>query len=167
LTLVIDASVVLRSLVPSPEGEQGSERATAFLSHVAEQGIRVLQPAHWLADLGQALLDISPRTASRDLTLLAALEWPESREPGALVLACELAIRLRRPLRETLYHAVALEAEDGVLITADASYRRAARGIARVLSIEEWHAGDMAPERSRGGRSGQRVTARRMTPSGG
>jgi hypothetical protein len=141
LTLVIDASVVLRSLVPNADNGESCERAAAFLARVAGQEIQVLQPAHWLADVGEALRTLSPQTASRDLTLLAALEWPECREPGALIRACELAARLRRPIRETLYHAVALEAEDGVLITADASYRRAARGIARVLSVEEWSAG--------------------------
>ena len=151
MTLVIDASVVLRSLVPSPDDGESCARAAAFLAQIAGQGIRVLQPAHWLADVAEALLRLSPDTASRDLTLLVALEWPECHEPGALIRACELAVLLRRPIRETLYHAVALEAEDGVLVTADASYRRAARRIARVASIEEWSAADAAPVRSRGG----------------
>jgi hypothetical protein len=167
LTLVIDASVVLRSLVASPDDAESCERAAAFLARIAEQEYPVLQPAHWLADVAGALLAISPQTTSRDLTLLAALEWPECRAPGALVRACELAIRLRRPVRETLYHAVALESQDGVLITADLTYRRAARRIARVLSIEEWSAGDQAPGRSGGGGSRQRVTGPSSTPSGG
>ena len=167
MTLVIDASVVLRSLVPSPDDAQSCEQAAAFLARVAEREYPVLQPPHWLMDVAGALLAISPQTAGRDLTLLAALEWPECREPGALIRACELAVRLRRPIRETLYHAVALEAEDGVLITADASYRRAARRIAGVLSIEEWRSGDDEPARSRGGGSRQRVTATRATRSDG
>jgi predicted nucleic acid-binding protein len=161
VTLVIDASVILRSLVGGPDDLRESERAAAFLVRVAEAEFPVLQPAHWLADVAGALVRVTPHTAVRDVAMLAALDWPECREPVALTRACELAARLGRPVRETLYHAVALEADGGVLITADASYRRAARRIARVVSVEEWAARDRSEaggNRGGGPRSGRLVT---------
>jgi predicted nucleic acid-binding protein len=140
MTLVIDGSVILRALVGRPEDVQESERAAAFLVRVAESEYPVLQPAHWLADVAGALVKVAPQTALRDVAILAALEWPECREPVALTRACELAAQFGRPVRETLYHAVALEADAGLLVTADTRYRRAVRGIGRVISVEEWAA---------------------------
>lgn len=167
MTLVIDASVVLRSLIACPGDALASERAAAALSRVVEGEHGVLQPPHWLAEVAEALQSMSPQTASQDVTLLAALEWPECREPLVFSRACELAALLRRPVRETLYHATALEAEDGLLVTADLSYLRAARHVSRVVSVAEWLASGRPAAGPSGGGGGPRSTSPKASRSGG
>jgi predicted nucleic acid-binding protein len=54
------------------------------------------------------------------------------------MVTCEMAIQLRQHLFDTLYHAVALETADAVLITADERYFRAARSIGGIARLKDW-----------------------------
>ena len=63
---------------------------------------------------------------------------PVSDEAVVLRRACELAIESRQHLFDTLYHAVALEADGAMLVTADARYLLAARRLGRVCALPEW-----------------------------
>lgn len=54
--------------------------------------------------------------------------------------ACRLSIELNHHLFDTLYHAVALETADTVLVTADWHYLDKARHLGRIISLEEWPA---------------------------
>jgi predicted nucleic acid-binding protein len=136
--LVIDASVVIKWLIQSPEREAGTDRATRLLQAVVAGGRPVLQPMHWLAEVGAVLARETPTTAAEDLMLLHALELPVSDEPQALRRGVELAVELRQHLFDTLYHAVALEHEGGVLVTADERYLRAARSKGRIMDLMDW-----------------------------
>jgi predicted nucleic acid-binding protein len=70
--------------------------------------------------------------------MLRALDFPVTDDPVVLRRACEMAIELKQHLFDTLYHAVALETPDAVLITADESYCRAARATTGVVKLGEW-----------------------------
>jgi len=50
----------------------------------------------------------------------------------------ELAIELKQHLFDTFYHAVALETPDGILVTADDRYLRAALGKAQIMHLMDW-----------------------------
>jgi predicted nucleic acid-binding protein len=54
--------------------------------------------------------------------MLAALEFPTTDDPNVIRRATRLAIETNHHLFDTLYHAVALEHEDAVLVTADDRY---------------------------------------------
>jgi predicted nucleic acid-binding protein len=56
-----------------------------------------------------------------------------------LAHACTLAIDLGHHLFDTLYHAVALEA-DACLVTADDRYHRKAGALPGIRHLRHWHA---------------------------
>ncbi|MBN1240124.1 MAG: type II toxin-antitoxin system VapC family toxin [Gammaproteobacteria bacterium] len=98
----------------------------------------VLQPPHWILEVGAVLARESPGTAVDDVTLLAALALPESDDPLIVRRGTELAIELEQHLFDTFYHAVALENEDAVLVTADERYWRAAQATGRIMHLRDW-----------------------------
>lgn len=138
MTVVIDASVVIKWLLQDPLREAGTDAATYLMETVIKGEQSVLQPIHWLAEVGAVLARESPVTAAEDVTMLNALELPASDEPQVLRRAVELAIELKHDLFDTLYHAVALESPDSILITADERYFRAALVKGRVIDLMDW-----------------------------
>lgn len=141
MTFVLDASVIVKWLLKDPQRESDSDAATRLVEAVVSGAASVLQPPHWLVEVGAVLARASPDTASQDLLMLSALELPAEHDPQVLCRACGMAIDLKQHLFDTLYHAVALEAPDAVLITADERYFRAARsagGIARLKDRGEY-----------------------------
>lgn len=137
-TLVLDASIVLKWLLRDPEREQDTAVASRLMEATVSGRLPVLQPFHWLAEIAAVLSRLSPATAADDVVRLQALELPATDHPAVLRRACELAIRHRAHVFDTLYHAVALEEPEAVLVTADAGYWRAARGEGKVVRLEEW-----------------------------
>lgn len=138
MTFVLDASVIVKWLFQDPRRESDSEAATRLVEAVVNGAESVLQPPHWLVEVGAVLARTSPDTASKDLLMLSALELPAADEPRVLCRACEMAIDLRQHLFDTLYHAVALEAPGAVLITADERYFRAARSAGGIARLKDW-----------------------------
>ncbi|MEX2496428.1 MAG: type II toxin-antitoxin system VapC family toxin [Woeseia sp.] len=138
MTFVLDASVIVKWLLQDPQRESDSHAATRLVETVIAGTESVLQPPHWLVEVGAVLARASPDTALDDVALLSALELPAADDPRALRRACEMAIDLKQHLFDTLYHAVALEAPDAVLITADERYFRAARSIGRITKLRDW-----------------------------
>jgi predicted nucleic acid-binding protein len=138
MTLVLDASVWIKWLLNDPLREEGTARATELVRSVIQGEQRALQPAHWLLEVAAVLARESPVTAIDDVTMLSALELETVDDPLILRRGCELAIRLRQHLFDTLYHGIALEASDAVLITADDRYFRAARPAGRILHLMQW-----------------------------
>lgn len=138
MTIVVDASVLLKWLLNDPERETETEKATALMQRVADGRETVLQPAHWLLEVGAVLARISPRSAEDDLTMLQALGLPINDNPFVLRRACRLAIDLQQHLFDTLYHAVALETSDATLITADDRYLCAGSKIGRIVHLRSW-----------------------------
>jgi predicted nucleic acid-binding protein len=135
---VVDASVVLKWLLAGPRQEPDSDRATTLMRSVLAGEVEVLQPPHWLLETGAVLARLTPKTAVDDLAMLRGLELPDTDEPAVLRRACQLAIDLRQHLFDTLYHAVALEIDDGVFITSDERYVRAARSRGSIVRLAAW-----------------------------
>jgi len=135
---VIDASVVIKWLLQDPEREAGTEKATQLMELVTNGEQPVLQPTHWLVEVGAVLARESPGTAVDDVGLLTALELPTTDELQVLRRGVELAMELKQHLFDSYYHGVALETPDCVLITADERYLRAARAKGNIVSLMEW-----------------------------
>ena len=135
---VIDASVVIKWLLQDPEREAGTEKATQLMELVTNGEQPVLQPTHWLVEVGAVLARESPGTAVDDVGMLTALELPTSNELQVLRRGVELAMELKQHLFDSYYHGVALETPDCVLITADERYLRAARAKGNIVSLMEW-----------------------------
>ena len=135
---VIDASVVIKWLLQDPEREAGTEKATRLMEQVTSGEQPVLQPTHWLVEVGAILARESPGTAVDDVGMLTALELPTTDELQVLRRGVELAMELKQHLFDTYYHGVALETSDCILITADERYLRAARPKGNIVSLMEW-----------------------------
>jgi predicted nucleic acid-binding protein len=138
VTVVIDASVVIKWLLQDPEREAGTDKAARLMEVIINGEQPVLQPTHWLAEVGAVLARESPATAADDVMMLNALELPATDEPIVLRRGVELAVELKQHLFDTFYHAVALEYPDGVLITADERYLGAARAKGRIMALMDW-----------------------------
>jgi predicted nucleic acid-binding protein len=138
VTVVIDASVVIKWLLQDPEREAGTDKATQLMEMVIKGEEPVLQPTHWLIEVGAVLARESPATAADDVSMLNALELPTTDEPQVLRRGVELGIELKQHLFDTFYHAIALENQDGVLITADQRYLRAARTKGQIIDLMDW-----------------------------
>ncbi len=138
MTLVVDASVLVKWLLADPEREAETAQATRVMRAVAEGHDTIVQPVHWLVEVGAVLARLSPETAEQDLAMLEALELPVDEGPEITGRACRLAIGLGEHLFDTLYHAVALEQAQATLITADTRYLNAARNQGRVMHLSDW-----------------------------
>jgi predicted nucleic acid-binding protein len=138
VTLVLDASVIIKWLLNDPERESGTEKATQIMELVAGGRHIAIQPVHWLAEVGAVLARESPVTAVNDVTMLQALELPTTSDPLILRRGVELAIELGQHVFDTLYHAVALETPHATLLTSDIRYLRVARGKGRIMDVLDW-----------------------------
>jgi predicted nucleic acid-binding protein len=138
VTVVLDASVVVKWLLQDPQQEPDSDRAAQLVEAVVKGTEPVLQPPHWLVEVGAVLARASPATAAEDIVMLCALDFPVTDDPIMLRRACEMAVDLKQHLFDTLYHAVALETPDTVLVTADERYFRAARSVSGIVSLSNW-----------------------------
>ncbi|HEX3838445.1 MAG TPA: type II toxin-antitoxin system VapC family toxin [Steroidobacteraceae bacterium] len=138
MTVIIDASIVIKWLLQDPEREAGTDRATNLMDAVLKGEQPVVQPTHWILEVAAVLARESPATAADDVMMLQALELPEIDEPLVLRRAVELAIGLKQHLFDTFYHALALETPSGILITADDRYLHAARKKGQIMHLMDW-----------------------------
>lgn len=81
---------------------------------------------------------LTPQTAVQDVELLSAMRLPTSDDPGVLLRATNLAIETDHHLFDTLYHAVALEHDDAVLVTANDRYLRRAKRYGMIAALADW-----------------------------
>lgn len=137
MTLVVDASVIVKWLLADPDREAEAERATRVMQAIAEGRVAIVQPVHWLAEVGAVLARLSPETADQDIAMLQALELGVDDGPEMMVRACRLAIELEQHLFDTLYHAVALQSEDATLVTADERYLASAETLGRIERLSD------------------------------
>jgi len=119
VTVVVDASVILRWLLEDPAKEPDTEKALALIDAVIHGKLEILQPVHWLIEVAAVATRLTPQTACADVELLSAMQFPTSDDPNVLLRATALAIETVHHLFDTLYHAVALEHDGAVLVTAD------------------------------------------------
>ena len=70
MTVVVDASVVIKWLLQDPEHEADTDKATRLMQSVALGDQVALQPVHWLAEVGAVLSRQSAETAADDVSML-------------------------------------------------------------------------------------------------
>jgi predicted nucleic acid-binding protein len=138
MIIVLDASVVLKWLIGDPLREPDTDKAAALIRSLVEGELEVLQPVHWLAEVAAVAARLTPTTAVRDVELLTALEFPTADSPNVIARATSLAIETKHHLFDTLYHAVALEHADTMLVTADARYCAKAERYGMITSLRDW-----------------------------
>ena len=140
MIVVLDASVVLKWLLEDPAREPDTEKALAAIESVVSGGLEILQPAHWWAEVAAVAARLTPQTAVRDVEMLAALQFPTTDDPNVMRRATNLAIETNHHLFDTLYHAVALETEDALLVTADDRYYLKAERYGMIAALRDWGA---------------------------
>lgn len=138
MTLVVDASVIIKWLLKDPQREADTDKATQLMKWVAEGHEAVIQPMHWLMEVGAVLSRLSPGSVEDDIEMLQALDLSVDDNPPTLRRACRLAVDLQQHLFDTLYHAVALQNSDSIFITADEKYLRAATQLGGIMSLADW-----------------------------
>jgi predicted nucleic acid-binding protein len=110
----------------------------ALIDAVIHAKLEILQPVHWLIEVAAVAARLTPQTAVQDVELLSAMQFPTSDDPNVLLRATALAIETDHHLFDTLYHAVALEHDDAVLVTADDRYRRKAERYGMIAALADW-----------------------------
>ena len=140
MIVVLDASVILKWLLEDPIREPDTEKAFAVVESVVRGNLEVLQPVHWLAEVAAVAARLTPETAVSDVELLSALEFPTTDDPIVIRRATNLAIETNHHLFDALYHAVALEHDDAMLVTADDRYLEKAERHGRIAALRHWSA---------------------------
>jgi predicted nucleic acid-binding protein len=136
--VVLDASVFLKWLLEDPDREPDTDRALAVIESVVSGKLEILQPVHWLAEVAAVVARLTPETAIQDVEMLSAMQFPTSDEPNVIRRATYLALDTSHHLFDTLYHAVALEHDDAVLVTADERYRLKAERFGMIAALHNW-----------------------------
>lgn len=122
-TVVVDASVIIKWIFPEKKEEEHLPQALHLLHAIRQAKVKVLQPAHWLAECIAVIVRLKPQIANEVIDLLDAMNFSTLDTPEVYRLASQLAEQYRHHLFDTLYHAVALENGYGTqFITADKLY---------------------------------------------
>jgi len=137
-TWVVDASVAVKWALPGQDGETHQEQALALLTDIQQGKCQVLQPPHWLAEVGAVLTRLAPDQSIRMLQNFLAMELPITTEWNVYEQACRLAVDLNHHLFDTLYHAVALQVPDALFITADTQYFRKAAKLGHIIELKNF-----------------------------
>jgi predicted nucleic acid-binding protein len=135
--VVLDASVVLKWMLADPASEPDTDKAILVVQSVVQGRLEILQPLHWLVETAAVLARLSPQTALQDVGMLSAMQFPVWDEPSLMQRATELAIESGHHLFDTLYHAVALEHKDALLVTADMRYLQKVKRYGSILALGE------------------------------
>ncbi|HPF25988.1 MAG TPA: type II toxin-antitoxin system VapC family toxin [Steroidobacteraceae bacterium] len=138
MIVVLDASVILKWLLVDAAREPDTESATSIIESIVHGTLEILQPVHWLVEVAAVIARLSPRTAMRDVEMLATLQFPTTDGPNVVRRATHLAIETGHHLFDTLYHAVALELDDAWFVTADNRYYSKARDYGAIVTLKDW-----------------------------
>jgi predicted nucleic acid-binding protein len=128
--IVADASVALKWFLQ--ENENHCDEAIALL-----MGYPLIQPPHFIAEVAAVLARKKPIEADQDLADLLEVEMEIADEPTIYQQAVWLSIDLNHHLFDTLYHAVALETDGALLITADSVYYEKAKHLGRIKLLAD------------------------------
>ena len=142
MTHVVDASVALKWFLRGRPDEADTPAALAMLAAYSLGRIALLQPPHFMAEVCAVLARLAPQTMDDNLQDLLDLSIPSRDDSAVYARALQLSHHLGHHLFDTLYHAVALETDGAVLVTADDAYRRKAlqQGVGQVVALSEWQA---------------------------
>jgi predicted nucleic acid-binding protein len=137
VTVVVDASVVVKWLLQYSQRESDTARATLLMQRITAGEERAIQPVHWILEVGAVLTRVSAAGVADDVLMLHAMNLAVDDGPEVVRRACGLAIQLGQHLFDTAYHAVAFE-NDAVLVTADERYFERSEGIGRIVRLADW-----------------------------
>lgn len=138
MKLVLDASVALKWFFRSRTAEADTGVALALLHAVGSGSVTLHQPVHFVAEVAAVLARELPDQAQLLLGELLDIQMQVIDGPMVVARAVELAARHKQHLFDTLYHAVALQTERALLVTADAAYLRKAACDGRIVSLAQW-----------------------------
>jgi predicted nucleic acid-binding protein len=127
LNVVVDASVALKWLLRSPADEVDAPVALDLLRAIQQDRWTMVQPPHFIAEVTAVLAREGGRFADAALQDLLDIEMDIVAESESYRRAMALSQRLGHHLFDTLYHALALEIPQTLLVTADERYHRVAR----------------------------------------
>jgi predicted nucleic acid-binding protein len=133
--LVVDASVALKWFLRSPRDEDDVARALELLAAVHSERIAMLQPPHFVAEVAAVLAREAARFADDALRDLLDIEQETIGDERVYRRAMAMSRRLGHHLFDTLYHALALETTDAMLVTADDRYHRLASAEGRIVRL--------------------------------
>jgi len=136
--LVVDASVAAKWFLRFRDDEAHGERALGILAGVDAGSVRMVQPPHFLAEMGAVLAREKPADALADLADLMAVDFESVAEPALYATACELAMLLGHHMFDTLYHAAALHTPGATLVTADRRYFLKARELGQIAYLADF-----------------------------
>lgn len=124
MNCVVDASVAVKWFVDGQwaRSESDVDRAVELLLASRRGDLGFVQPPHFVAEVATVLARNKPDQAHEDLRDLMSLEMTYVENAACYARAVELAVGLDHHVFDTLYHAVALESEGAVLVTADRRY---------------------------------------------
>ena len=137
MILVVDASVAAKWFLHFRPEEQDARHALAILAGIDDGRVRMLQPPHFIAEMGAVLAREKPQDALADLADLMAVEFELAGGPALYETACKLALSLGHHLFDTLYHAVALHTPGAVLVTADHKYFDKAKAVGYIAYLPD------------------------------
>jgi predicted nucleic acid-binding protein len=76
MTVVLDASVIVKWIFADRAEESHSFQALQILQLIKESRIGVVQPPHWVAEAAAVIARLDPDRARQAVSLLHALEFP-------------------------------------------------------------------------------------------
>jgi predicted nucleic acid-binding protein len=135
--IVADASVAVKWVAPLKPDEIDTAKALDLLARIDAGDFQLSQPPHWLAETAAIIVRLYPATAEDDISDLYETEFERIENPAIYSRACELSRDLNHHLFDTLYHAVALELRDTLLVTADERYYKKAKRHGRIALLSE------------------------------
>jgi predicted nucleic acid-binding protein len=138
MTVVLDASVIIKWVFADRAEESHSFQALHILQLIKESRLAVAQPPHWLAEVAAVIARLDPSRARRAVSLLYALELPIVTDVEVYQRACGLSTSLAQHVFDTLYHAVALHESEAMLVTADDRYYRGAHHIGQIVRLKDF-----------------------------
>jgi predicted nucleic acid-binding protein len=136
--LVVDASVALKWFFQDRGDEADAAAALDILQGHVDGRHQLLQPPHFQAEVCAVLAREAPEAMREKLRDLLDLSIPTRDDELVMWRAMQLSVELGHHLFDTLYHAVALETDDAVLVTADAAYCRKAAAVGRLQALSTW-----------------------------
>ena len=138
MNVVVDASAALKWFFRSRDDEADLDIALDLLRRVADGSVTLLQPPHFVAEVSAVLSREVPAMAQAALGDLLDIEMQRIETDAVYARAVELSLRFQHHLFDTLYHAVALESPDALLVTADERYWRKARTAGCIVRLAEF-----------------------------
>lgn len=127
MRVVVDASVALKWFLRSPDEESDATAALDVLRAIHEDRLAMVQPPHFIAEVSAVLAREGARFADETFRDLLEIEQETVADESVYRRAMVLSRRLSHHLFDTLYHALALETPQALLVTADERYHRLAR----------------------------------------